>query len=289
MKKFILSFAVLAAFSMSGYGQEAFKHLSIGLEASTAGIGLDLNMPVLKDHLVLKAGFTYGDLGKNFTSQGPDVSEINAQIDEVNNSLASAGAPERIDTRFTSFDINIAAKLRMSTAKLLLEYYPAKKSSFHITAGLYCGISPLFAGVGISGHERFQSELNSLVSEVNELNRKYVDDPNYTPIEIENNASIYFSMGEKSYEFNSSTTQIGLEMPLVRPYLGLGFGRSIPKSHFGFQFDLGVWYHKGLSLSGIKEVAYDPSYDSLGDFDISTITSVPVYPYVSLRLIYRIF
>ena len=163
MKKCILSFAVLAAFSMAGYGQEAFKHLSIGLEASTAGIGLDLNMPVLKDHLVLKAGFTYGDLGKNFTSQGPDVSEINAQIDEVNNSLASADAPERIDTRFTSFDINIAAKLRMSTAKLLLEYYPAKKSSFHITAGLYCGISPLFAGVGISGHERFQSELNSLV------------------------------------------------------------------------------------------------------------------------------
>ena len=124
---------------------------------------------------------------------------------------------------------------------------------------------------------------------MNELNRKYVDDPDYTPVEIENNASIYFSMGKKSYEFNSSTTQIGLEMPLVRPYLGLGFGRSIPKSHFGFQFDLGVWYYKGLSLSGIKEVAYDPSYDSLGDFDISTITSVPVYPYVSLRLIYRIF
>lgn len=289
MKKIAVSFAVLVAFSLASYGQEAFKHLSVGLEASTAGIGLDLNLPVLKDHLVLKAGYTYGDLGMNFLTQGPDVSEINAQIDEVNNSLASAGAPERINTKFSNFDINIAAKLRLSTAKLLLEYYPAKKSSFHITAGLYCGISPLFAGVGVSGHEKFQSELNSLVSEVNELNRKYANDPNYTPVEIDDNASVCFNMGKKSYELNSSTTQIGLEMPVVRPYLGLGFGRSIPKTHFGFQFDLGVWYHKGLSLTGIKEVAYDPSYNSLGDFDISSITSLPVYPHVSFRLIYRIF
>lgn len=289
MKKLLLSLALLAAVSSAGFGQEAFKHLSLGLEASTAGIGLDLNLPVVKDHLVLKAGYTYGDFGTGFKTPGPDVSEVNAQIDEVNKSLASAGAPERINTKFSNFDINVAAKLRMSTAKLLLEYYPAKKSSFHITAGLYCGISPLFAGVGVSGHEKFQSELNSLVSEVNELNRKYANDPNYTPVEIDDNASVCFNMGKKSYELSSSTTQIGLEMPVVRPYLGLGFGRSIPKTHFGFQFDLGVWYHKGLSLTGIKEVAYDPSYNSLGDFDISSITSLPVYPHVSFRLIYRIF
>ena len=289
MKKTAVSFAVLVAFSLASYGQEAFKHLSVGLEASTAGIGLDLNLPVLKDHLVLKAGYTFGDFGTGFKTPGPDESEVNAQIDEVNKNLASVGAPERINTKFSNFDINMAAKLRMSTAKLLLEYYPAKKSSFHITAGLYFGISPLMASVGISGHENFEEEINALVAEVDELNKKYSGDPNYSPVDIQEYSSICFSMGKKSYEINTSNTVFGLGMPQLRPYLGVGFGRSIPRTRFGFQFDLGVWYHKSLTLSGIKEVAYDPSYASIGDFDISTITSIPVYPHLSFRLIYRIF
>ena len=62
----------------------------------------------------------------------------------------------------------------------------------------------------------------------------------------------------------------------------------MPKGHFGFQFDVGVWYHGAPVLSSSNEVAYDPSAEVLLD-DISLLDELVLYPQVSLRLIYKIF
>lgn len=35
----------------------------------------------------------------------------------------------------------------------------------------------------------------------------------------------------------------GLKVSSFRPYLGLGFGRAIPKKRIGFMFEMGVQFH----------------------------------------------
>ena len=78
-----------------------------------------------------------------------------------------------------------------------------------------------------------------------------------------------------------------------RPYVGIGFGRSVPRKRFGVSGDFGVqfWgkpkvYEKqtGMDLEVKKEDLGDESnkyYDVISKFS--------VWPVLTLRLTYRIF
>ena len=79
-----------------------------------------------------------------------------------------------------------------------------------------------------------------------------------------------------------------LRVAKLRPYFGIGFGRSVPRKRVGFQFDVGVWYHGTPELSSSYETAYDPDADALFA-DISLLDRLVLYPQVTLRLTYKIF
>ena len=90
-----------------------------------------------------------------------------------------------------------------------------------------------------------------------------------------------------------------IEVSSFRPYLGIGMGRAVPRNgRIGCQFDLGVQFW------GTPKV-YAPTYDKAtgkylrqqltdehaggdgGDI-IKTISKIPVYPTLNLRLVGRI-
>ena len=82
----------------------------------------------------------------------------------------------------------------------------------------------------------------------------------------------------------------GLTVKAVRPYVGIGFGRIVPKKRLGFSGELGVQVH------GTPEVYTDNG--SLGnlmseldpDDDFTKIIDkLTVYPVLKLRLTGRIF
>ena len=93
MKKLFALALVLLSGAGAANSQEAFKHLSIGLEAATTGIGLELALPIVTDHLVLAAGYNYGNASFNVKGNSTlNVAElsgrINQYIDNANNFLA---------------------------------------------------------------------------------------------------------------------------------------------------------------------------------------------------------
>ena len=304
MKKLCILAAMLLVSLSALNAQEAFKHVSLGLDLGTTGAGLQVAVPVVTDHLVFKAGFNYlafpyntgtnistGDLPKT-------VSNANSKIAEANQKLAPYG--ERIQTTLSSnfassYNMDIAAKANLSNIKALFEFYPSAKSSFHITAGVYAGLSENLVDITLSLDNRFWSEVdrlnadvNSLRSEVDALKSKYSEEVGNVEIP-EVPSELKISMSDKTYSVRKGgNLDAGVKTLQVRPYLGLGFGRSVPDGHFGFQVDLGAWYHGTPQLTSPNQTSYDSSAPK-AKFNLDVIEKVPVYPVLSLQLFYRIF
>lgn len=293
MKRFVLSLAAACCMFASASAQQAFKHLSIGLDVSTTGVGLELALPVVTDHLVIAAGYNYlPSLSGLSMSQNLDVSELNKTVNEVNSKLAQIPGETMRINQFSPAQMSASPALKLGTGRVVLEYYPAKKSSFHITAGAYFGPSQVLA-INANISDTFWKEYSQLKADVDVLNAKYKDTPGSGfPVEVA--SSMKFNVNQRTLEINDTnkkSVNVGLSALTVRPYLGIGFGRSIPETHFGFQFDMGVWYHGKMNLSSANEVAYDSSAKSM-DVDLSMLNFVQnlcVYPNLSFRLIYRIF
>lgn len=293
-KSFVIVLALLAC-GVSGEAQQAFKSLSLGLEVGTTGAGVELAIPIVTDHIVLVGGFNAPSISHGFTMNiDPDI--INDRIDEVNASLSELqqyGINEHVDTRFSEIPLTISPVLNLGSVKAMVELYPSKKSSFHFTVGAYFGLGSVnFVSATVSTGNTFWSEFGSLQDEVNALNEKYSDYPGFTPVSI-NDSDLQFNVGKKTYAVHEQSGEgvvdAALEIAKVRPYVGLGFGRSVPNRHFGFQFELGAWYHGKPALTSDSEVTYNSSaYYSLID-DISFLDKVVFYPSLTFRFIYKIF
>lgn len=277
----LLAFALLSSGS-AVYAQQAFKHLSIGAEVGTAGAGIELALPVITDHLVLKAGYNFPSVSYSF-SQNLHAEKFNDYIDEVNDHLAEMGAEERIRTTFQPSRVSTKANANFGAAKLMLELYPSAKSSFHFTAGLYYAMSDDLVTFDNYTDEAYWSSYQSLQSEVNALNSTYG---------IGEMGDLRFNVLGKtiraSEKDDCAYVAGNVRVAKLRPYLGLGFGRSIPRSRFGFQVDLGVWYHGKPEVESPNEIAYDASAQTLQK-DLAIIDKAVVYPQLSFRLTYKLF
>lgn len=100
--------------------------------------------------------------------------------------------------------INVEGSLARTTGALLLNVYPFKSSSFFVCGGAYFGGAKF---IKIEGHS---DELQQLVTEGKEAGIEIGD---------------YFIPVDKNGNVNG-----GLKVNSFRPYLGLGFGRAVPKS-----------------------------------------------------------
>lgn len=300
MKKTLLLFVALTL-SLTAFAQ----HMSVGLEAGTTGAGVQMSFSVMPKHLNVTVGFDYLGFPYNTATSvstgdlPSSVSKVSDKVAEANQKLAPYG--EKINTTFnTRFDsranVDIAARARMSTVKALVEFYPSAKSGFHITAGAYIGMSPTLVDVDMAVADKFwndvdsfEKELNSLRNEVNALKSKYPDQVG--DVEIPSvPSSLKVSMGGNTYQVNRrGTLSAGVKAMQVRPYLGVGIGKSVPDGHWGFIADLGVWYHGKPSLVSANQVAYDASAPKVNFNVIEKIEKFPVWPVLSLKVVYRIF
>ena len=284
MKKLISICAALMCASAVLSAQEAFSHLSMGIEVGTTGAGIELAMPVISNHVVLKAGYNFPSLQRSAVEDF-EMDFVNSEIAEINAQLASAGAAERINTNFHDIKVKIAPVLNLSSAKLMLEFYPFKKIGFHVTAGAYMGMTDELIGLDVSTGEQFWSEFQALKEEVAVLDAKY---------QCGTVAEPKFNLGNSTYQVKARDGEgylnAALNVAKIRPYLGIGFGKSVPDGRMGLQLDLGVWSHGVPTLQSDNKVAYDSSLESIVDQEyVDLIEDFTFYPQVSIRFIYRIF
>lgn len=280
MKKLSISIALTLAICLPATAQEAFKHLSIGVEAGTTILGVHLAMPVVDDFLVLKAGMTF----PNFSVAYSDVVQLPGFISGVNEYVNKANLFLSEYLRETtqlipvpaSSSLEASAQLNMTMFKAILEFYPIKTSGFHVSAGLYIGGRNLANADAVAADLWEVYETDAIISK--RMSEQY---PEYKE-QIGTIPDLTATIDGKTYKITSpGNVNIGVSLASVRPYLGIGFGRSVPDSRIEVQFDLGGICMLNSKISSTNEV---PSVQ-----EVDSKTNVTVYPVLNLGLVLRIF
>ena len=173
-----------------------------------------------------------------------------------------------VNTTQKDFTVDLDANLKRTQGSVIFNVYPLAKakvcSSFFLAAGLYFGGDKL---VKINGHS------DEIAEKINQFNgNPYIELGDYK-LPVDENGNV----------------KGGLKVQKVRPYLGLGFGRYVPKKRISVTGELGVQFHghiKPYTSEGEIE-----AFDELTEKDDwkKVMDKLTVYPMLKIVISGRIF
>ena len=280
MKKLLL----ICATVLFGFGQAHaqldeddygfFNHVSFSVSGGTTGIGFELAAPMTANFAV-RAGYSF--MPKIKYSQKLTLDKGDLAAFYVNGHYVH--------------EVDLEGKLNMGDFSLMFDWYPWKNSSFRITAGAYIGKSDV---VTVTNKEPF-------------MNPEYAGKAG---IDLSRTGS---NIMEKYMIVTDAAGNVDAKLKVngFKPYIGIGFGRAVPRKSIGLQFDLGVqfWgkpelqtnlmYYDGeqgdfvtryekIEKGRITRSNEDKDYKDLRDA-VKTIEAISVYPVLTLRFVGRIF
>lgn len=248
-----------------------FTHLGASLGVGTTGISIDLSTNVT-DYVSVRGGV---DIMPKFKYSSDikigGVTERQAQYDQVRTANPGLGLPE------VTFPqrVDIQGKLNNTTGHILFDIYPGKSIDWHLTLGAYFGSKKV-----IDIYTTDARQLEGVYRYNNSTERAAAGFPR---------------IGAQLGDFFLEPDQTGIinatvETKSFRPYVGLGWGRAVPKNHpLGFSVDLGVqfWGTPKVYCEGNELTAEDVG-NSDGGF-MKTLTKITVYPTLTFRLTGKIF
>ena len=180
----------------------------------------------------------------------PNIS-FDADVD-YSSSLPQNGQPD---------EITLTGKFKRVQGHFILNVYPIPKCNFFIAAGAYFGGNKLFK---ISGHSE---ELAALQTD----DAKVIIGDYNIPADKDGNVSG------------------GFKIKGFRPYLGLGFGRSVPKRRLSFATELGVQFEgKPVLYDDINKEEVNATLTNKDTFQ-KVLNVMRVYPMLTFRLNFRAF
>lgn len=150
----------------------------------------------------------------------------------------------------STINIDMEGKIKLVNGKVLLDFYPGMNSSFSISGGLYFGKKDLIRIEGFS------------------------------------DTDLYW--GDHTLYTENGRVKASVEANSIKPYIGIGFGNTIPNRRVGFRFELGAMFHGTPALYNSKGEELD-DVNINGTDVIDTINKIKVYPVVAFRLTGRIF
>ena len=190
------------------------------------------------------------------------------------------------DPAFLTNNVDLEGKLDMGDFSVLFDWYPSKKSTFHFTAGAYFGKEKV---VSVKNKEPFVKPGNWGTA----------------GLELGTASDTYTLVSDKA----TGDVEADLKVNSFKPYLGIGFGRAVPKKRIGLQFDLGVqfwgkpevwsninawndaegdWVTANQKIDKDKITNPDKDYQDVKDA-VKTIEKIGVYPVMTFRIIGRLF
>ena len=251
-----------------------FNHVSFSVSGGTTGIGFELAAPMTANFAV-RAGYSF--MPKIKYSQKLTLDKGDLAAFYVNGHYVH--------------EVDLEGKLNMGDFSLMFDWYPWKNSSFRITAGAYIGKSDV---VTVTNKEPF-------------MNPEYAGKAG---IDLSRTGS---NIMEKYMIVTDAAGNVDAKLKVngFKPYIGIGFGRAVPRKSIGLQFDLGVqfWgkpelqtnlmYYDGeqgdfvtryekIEKGRITRSNEDKDYKDLRDA-VKTIEAISVYPVLTLRFVGRIF
>ena len=185
----------------------------------------------------------------------------NNSIDFTTPALNQSGVEigEDMDGEFTK------AKLTFPNLKAMIDFYPMKNGVFSLTAGVYIGNNEITADGKILNYAtRFP-------------NCQFGFDDIYIQPDPDGSFDAKIKLGST-----------------IKPYFGIGLGKTIPKSRVGFKFELGVVYQgefkveSGNLSTTSSEVANNSLFDQFDDLPVSEDV-FKLWPMMNFTLSYRIW
>ena len=155
----------------------------------------------------------------------------------------------------------LKGELKRVQGHLILNVYPIPKCNFFIAAGAYFGGNRL---MDVSGKIKLPE--------------------NITADQIEVLIGDYKIPADAGGNIRG-----GFDSKKFRPYLGLGFGRSVPKRHLSFATELGVQFEgKPVLYDDINKEEVNATLTNKDTFQ-KVLNVMRVYPMLTFRLNFRAF
>lgn len=163
------------------------------------------------------------------------------------------------------------------------------RTTFNVKANLYPfgGGSKFFIAAGLSiGGEKI-AEVNGSSDELRQFSE------NLPTPELKNQfrKAISANLGGYNLELDENYNLQGdIRCKNVRPYLGLGFGRLVPKNRIGCRFELGCQFMGKLKVyQNGNEIDINKALEDAGEDDLSKfVKDLKVYPVLKFSLTGRI-
>lgn len=257
MKKLVLAIAlVLGAVSAKAQIVEDWPNflntVAINVETATDGLGIGVAAPV-NQHIQVRAGINFMPEFK--VKQTVDLSSVTPSTP------LPYGVPKSID---------IEGKPSMTEFSMLADLFPSKNSSFHFTVGFYIGKSVLAEAYNITN----QPDLKDIYK----YNQQYP------------NNRIGAKIGDYLIEPDENgNVKAELKVNSFKPYLGLGFGRAVPRKRVSVQGEIGCQFWGTPAIYAQNEELKKSANGDSSDKFFDLLSKVTVYPMLKLRVCGRIF
>lgn len=274
MKKIAMAVALLFATMGSAFAQNEenasefkrglFDHVAVNVGYSTEGFGIGVAAPI-NNFVELEAGVNMMPSLKISGDLTVDGGKVN-----VSNG-GNSGTITIPDTK-----VHIKGDFSRTTFNIKANVYPfGGNSKFFVSGGLSFGGKKLAKVTGSC------SELQEIVENQYPQYKQQIMD------------AIGANLGGYSIKLDDLYNVEGdVRCNSVRPYLGLGFGRTVPKNRIGFRFEMGCQFMGGLKVyqNGQQLDTEQALKDAGADDDMSKIVeNWAIYPVIKLSIVGRIF
>lgn len=165
------------------------------------------------------------------------------------------------------------------------------RTTFNVKANLYPfgGGSKFFIAAGLSiGGEKI-AEVTGSCDKLRDFSNSYLKDN--SNLESQFRKALSANLGGYNLELDENyNVQGDIRCKKVRPYLGLGFGRLVPKNRLGMRLELGCQFMDKLKVyQNDKEIDINKVLEDAGDDDISKfVKDLKIYPVVKFSFTGRI-
>ena len=257
----ILLTSVGSVMAQNEYKRGLFNHVGLNVGAGTEGISVGLAAPVTS-FFEVEAGV---NVMPSFKLSGDlDVDYDYSSLPQVPNVQYPTEATIHAEGSFDRTTFNVKANL-----------YPfGGGTKFFIAAGLSIGGEKI-------------AEVTGSCDELRDFSKGL---PSQT-LKDQFRKAVTANLGGYNLELDENYNLQGdIRCKNVRPYLGLGFGRLVPKNRIGCRFELGCQFMGKLKVyQNDTEIDINKALEDAGEDDLSKfVKDLKVYPVLKFSLTGRI-
>ena len=266
MKKLMMVAVILLTSVGSVMAQKEYKrgflnHVGINVGAGTEGISVGLAAPVT-GFFELEAGV---NVMPSFKLSGDlDVDVNTSSLPQVPNVQYPPEATIHAEGSFDRTTFNVKANL-----------YPfGGGTKFFIAAGLSIGGEKI-------------AEVNGSCDDLRDFSQKLPTQE----LKDQFRQAVSANLAGYNLQFDENyNVQGDIRCKKVRPYLGLGFGRLVPKNRLGMRLELGCQFMDKLKVyQNDTEIDINKALEDAGDDDLSKfVKDLKIYPVVKFSFTGRI-